>query len=156
MSWQRWSLAIPFVLIGVACVIAGGFVAAGTALAPTEHGAWSSAYLVLVGGVAQVGLGLGQAWLAPRLPTRASAVAELALWNAGDAAVLAGTLTGLAPVVDVGGVALVAALALFIRGVGGATSSSPTRLRWTLYGFRALVLILLVSVPVGLVLADVR
>lgn len=50
----RANTALPFLAIGTACVIAGGFVAAVTAHAPAEHASWAAAYLVLVAGVAQM------------------------------------------------------------------------------------------------------
>jgi hypothetical protein len=88
---------LPFGIVGVICVVAGGLVAAVTAPAATEHGGRAAAYLVLVAGVAQVGLGFGQALLAPG-PLSARLVAiEVAVWNLGNAAVLAGTLLGATP-----------------------------------------------------------
>lgn len=152
MESARVRAALWFAVPAVACVVAGGLVSAATALAPSEPGAWAAAYLVLVGGVAQLGLGGGQAMLAPALPSRGVLLAEVLAWNVGDAAVLAGQLLGVTPVVDLGGVLLVAALALFARGARGAT----VRARWPLHAFRAILLLLLVSVPVGLVLAQVR
>ena len=56
---RRRAAAAPFVAIGVLCVIAGGLTAGVTAPAASERSSWASAYLVLVAGVAQVGLGLG-------------------------------------------------------------------------------------------------
>ena len=106
-------------------------------------------YLVLVGGVAQVALGAGQALLAPRLPSRRLVAAEFAGWNAGNAAVLIGTLAGVAPLVDAGGALLVAALALLVHGTRGARGHRS----WPLHAFRLLAAVLLVSIPVGLLLA---
>lgn len=143
-----WPAASPFVTLGVACVVAGGLVAAAVAMAPSELGSWAAAYLVLVGGVAQVGLGAGQALLAPRPPGRRAVVAELVGWNAGNAAVLAGTLLGVTWLADVGGVLLVAALALALAGIRGAVR----RPSWPLHLYRALAALMLVSIPVGLVI----
>lgn len=56
--------ALPFAIVGTACVIAGGLVAAATAPAPSEHGSWAAAYLVLVAGMAQVALAMEQGMLA--------------------------------------------------------------------------------------------
>jgi hypothetical protein len=141
---DRWA---PSFLIGAACVVAGGIVAAITATAPSENGAWAAAYLVLVGGVAQIALGLGQAWLAARPPSREAVVAELAIFNLGNAAVIGGTLAGRTWLVDLGGALLVVALALYLwttrRARGG----------WVLPAYRLLVAFVLVSIPVGLVLA---
>ena len=55
-------------------------------------------------------------------------------------------------IVDIGGALLVAVLALFVYGVRGAASER----RRLLNGFRALVVVLLVSIPIGLTLARVR
>ena len=141
---------MPFAVLGVGCVVAGGLVAAVTAVAPSTHASWAAAYLVLVAGVAQVGLGLGQAVLAPRVPSRGQVGAQVVAWNVGNAAVLTGTLTGVLPLVDLGGALLVIGLALLVHAVRGGQ-----RRGWTLYGFRLLALLLLVSIPVGLVLARI-
>jgi hypothetical protein len=148
----RWPAAVPFAVIGSACVVAGGLVAAATAPAPSEHASWAAAYLVLVAGVAQVALGTGQALLAPRPPARRALAPELIGWNAGNAGVLAGTLLGIGWLADIGGALLAVALILAIGGVRGAAQlpAWPRRL------YRALAGLLLVSIPVGLVIATVR
>ncbi|HET6625116.1 MAG TPA: hypothetical protein VFG63_01895 [Nocardioidaceae bacterium] len=145
---------LPFLVIGVVCVVAGGLLSAATASAPSEHTAWATAYLVLVAGVAQVVLGLGH--LLVSSSTRGAAplgavLAELACWNLGNAAVLAGVLVGATVLVDVGGLLLVVALVLAVHGVRGARPSGAGRV--LLLAFRALVVVLLVSIPVGLLLA---
>lgn len=142
--------ALPFVAVGAACVVAGGLVAAVTAPAPTEHGSWAAAYLVLVGGVAQIALALGQSWLAPAAPSRRLLAGEYVAWSLGNAAVLIGTLAEVPAVVDIGGALLVAALAIFAIAVRGG------RRHWALLVYRALVVLMLVSIPVGLVLDRVR
>jgi hypothetical protein len=153
--WLDRSPAAPFAVLGSICVVAGGLVAAATAPAPSEHGSWAAAYLVLVAGVAQIALGAGQALLAPRTPTPRLVAAQFVTWNAGNAAVLAGTLAGIVPLVDAGGAGLVAALALLVHGVRGAGERGAGG-GWALRGFRLLVAVLLVSIPIGLVLAHVR
>lgn len=158
MSWltERWHELVTFILAGAICVVAGGLVAAVTAPAPTEHGTWAAAYLVLVGGVAQVGLGLGQAMFTTRISKLIVAV-QAAGWNLGSAAVLVGTLLGVTTLVDLGGALLVATLALLARGVRPAgVSPVAGAARWCLQGYRLLVLVLLLSIPIGLVLARVR
>jgi hypothetical protein len=137
-------------------VTAGGVLAAVTAPAPSEHTTWAAAYLVLVGGVAQAGLGLGQAMFATRGTSSRLIAAEVAGWNLGNAAVLAGTLLDLTVLVDFGGVLLVVTLGLLARGLRGGVSPADRAGRWLLRGYRLLVLILLISIPVGLVLARVR
>lgn len=186
MSTTFRAAVLPFAAFGVACVIAGGLVAAVTAPAPTEHASWSAAYLVLVAGVAQIGLGAGQALLAAGAPSGRLLAAEFAAFNAGNAAVIAGTVLRVPPVVDAGGVLLVVSLALLLHAVrgsgatgvapggpdvtaampsgpdvtaaapGGSVSAGMPGRRWLLLGYRLLVAMLLVSIPVGLVLAGLR
>lgn len=147
----RLVTAAPFAVIGGACVVAGGLVAAATASVPTEHGAWVAAYLVLVGGVAQLSLGAGQAYLAAHPPAPGLVAFEVVAWNAGSAAVIAGTLLGVVPLVDAGGAALLLALAALLLSVRGA----PARGGWWRYAYRLFAVVIAVSVPVGLVLARI-
>ncbi|MFW6204752.1 MAG: hypothetical protein ACOC96_07250 [Actinomycetota bacterium] len=149
VSGVRRAAAMPFVVLGAASVVGGGLVAAVTSPAGWERGSWVAAYLVLVTGVAQIAAGTGQAVLAPVAPSRRLVAAEFAAWNAGSAAVIAGTLLGVVSVVDLGGVLLAGALALFawtVRAGGRGTG------RWPLL-YWLLIVVILVSVPVGLVLA---
>ncbi len=141
---DRWA---PTFLIGVASIVAGGLVAAFVATDPSENGVWASAYLVLVVGVAQVALGLGQAWLATRAPSQHVVLTELALYNLGNAAVIGGTLLDRTWLVDVGGVLLIAALALYLGAIRRARGG------WVLLVYRLLIALVLISIPVGLVLA---
>jgi hypothetical protein len=137
--------------LGVASVVGGGLASAATALAPTEHTAWAVAYLVLVGGVAQVGLGVAQILFSRPGGSGVATLSELALWNVGNAAVLAGVLAATAVLVDLGGALLVVALALAVYGVRGARGTGGWRI--ALFTFRALVVVLLLSIPAGLLLA---
>lgn len=148
---SRAPLAVPFLAIGGVSVIAGGLTAAVTAHAPSENAAWAAAYLVLVAGVAQLAFGTGQAWLATQKPSSRLLAGELATWNLGNGAVIAGTLSGLTPVLDIGGALLVIALVLLLAAVRG-----PRRTGWPLALYRALIAIVAVSIPVGLVLAELR
>lgn len=148
----RWVPVLPFAASGAAFVVTGGLVAATTAPNPSELASWAAAYLVLVGGVVQVALGAGQALLALGAPSRRVIAIELIGWNAGSGAVLAGTLLGLSWLADVGGALLVPALVLVIRGVRGA-ARQPT---WPMHLYRAVVALVLVSIPVGLVIGEAR
>ena len=143
---------MPFVVVGVACVVAGGLVSAAVAMAPSQLGSWAVAYLVLVGGVAQVGFGAGQALLAVRAPGRRTVVAELAGWNAGNGAVLAGTLLRITWLADIGGVLLFTILVLALARIRGAVRHPA----WPLHLYRAVVSLVLVSIPVGLVIAVIH
>ena len=153
----RRSELAAFTGIGVLCVLAGGLLVAATARAPSEHASWAGAYLVLVGGLAQAGLGIGQATFTAPRPSLAVLAAQLVGWNLGNAVVLVGTLLGVMPLVDLGGLLLVATLALVAHRLR-SSKGSPGDLAHRLgrQGFRLLILILLVSIPVGLVLVRVR
>jgi hypothetical protein len=144
--------AIPFAILGSVSVIAGGLLSAATAPAPSYTASWAAAYIVLVAGVAQLVLGLGQAHLAPHQPSRRVVAAEAIAFNLAHVAVVFGTVAAAAWVVDVGAALIVVALALFIwsvRGTGG-------RNRWVLYGFRLMLVIVLVTTPIGLVIAHLK
>lgn len=141
--------AVPFVILGTLSLLVGGLLSAVSAAAPSYTAAWAVAYLVLVGGVVQLALGIGQARLAPTAPSAAVIAAQAVAFNAANAAVLAGTAIGMAWLVDAGAAVLVTALALFVWGVRGATAGN----RWLLYGFRLVVVIVLVSAPIGLIIA---
>lgn len=144
--------AAPFVTIGAACIVAGGLIAGATARHPTEHEAWAVAFLVLVCGVAQIALGLGQSLLATSGPTRNTIVTELVAFNAGCALVLVGTVVERVLLTDAGSALLALALVLLYRGVRGA----GVRAAWPVNLYRALIAIVLLSIPVGLVLAHLR
>ena len=135
LSWAAY-------LIGVAGI---------TAHAPTEHASWAAAYLVLVGGVATLGLAVGRGVLSPDRAPAGRLTGELAAWLTGNAAVVVGTLADTTWLVDAGGAVLVVALALVVLGVRGGRGP-----RWVRALFSALVVLLLVSIPVGLVLARLR
>lgn len=130
----------------------GGLVAAVTDPLQLAHGSWSAAYLVLINGVAQVALWRAQAALAPRAPSRTMLTTQLTAWNLGGAAVIGGTLVRMPLIVDAGGLLLVIALALVVYTVRGRTSA-PLLALWT---YRVLLIVVLVSIPIGLMLAHIR
>ncbi|KQX69775.1 hypothetical protein ASD06_01745 [Angustibacter sp. Root456] len=114
------------------------------------HGSWVAAYLVLVGGVGQTAMGVA-GLVTPGAERRASSGwAQVGTWNTGNALVITGTLVTLPLLVDVGGLACVVALAIALlrsRRLHGTLGT------WT---YRGVLAVLLVSVPVGLVLAHLR
>lgn len=147
---------LPFTLPGVLCIVAGGLLAAVTASAPTQPTTWATAYLVLVGGVAQAGLGAGQI-LSTRYTPRLVIAAQVVGWNLGNAAVLVGALSNRTGLVDIGGALLVVVLILLTRALVTAGTRPVTGLwRWLRYGYGLLIILLIVSIPVGLVLARWR
>ena len=149
---ERWRPARAFVVIGSIFIVAGGLVAAVSGPTNFERGPWLAAYLVLVGGVAQVVLGGGQAWLAERVPPHRSTRTEAWSWNIGVVAVVIGTLASLPVLTSLGGLASAVALWLFLAGVH--TVRPAPRMAALLY--RSVAAIVLVSIPVGLALAWMR
>lgn len=145
-----WRPAAPFMVIAALAVVGGGLVSAELAHAPTRHAMWLVAYLVLVVGVVQFGLGVGQSWLARALPSTALLVGECGLFNAGNVLVMAGTLAGHVTWVSVGALLLIAALALFFFGVRRAS------VRPLLHMYRVMLLLVGASALVGLLLATLR
>jgi hypothetical protein len=142
----------PFIVIGVASVVVGGLVAAVTRPLDLELGSWLAAFLVLVGGVAQIALGAGQGWLSGDRPPMRHIAGEVIAWNLGLAATITGSLVALPAVTSAGGVATAVALVLFLYG----TRASASEPRWAVVAYRAILIIVLVSTPIGLVLAWVR
>jgi hypothetical protein len=155
---------LPFVYAGAVCLIGGGLLAAATAYVTTQKTAWATAYLVLVGGVAQVALGAAVVWLRPDAQRRWGWIA-FAGWNLGNACVLAGQLAAVVVLTDLGSVLLVVALAVILVSTvrrspeRGAASYQPVaehravRHPVLLWAFRVLIVILLAGIVVGTALA---
>lgn len=152
---RRGAPSWALILLGYAGIVAGGLVAAVTGPLGLDRGSWVAAYLVLVGGVAQLALG----WVPGEVGRPAagrSAWAVVAGWNLGNALVILGTLTGRPIGVDAGSAALVMALVLAIRELLGAGDARPEPnperrlLRRTYLG---LLVLLALSIPVGIALA---
>lgn len=139
---------LPYLVLGSAAIIGGGVVAAVTRPLGFDEGSWLSAYLVLVGGVALIGLGVGQTLFAPRAPTRSTTSRQLGGWVLSSALVVAGTLASMPVVTAVGGVILLAVLVTFIASVRGSTATGAA-----VWLYRAILVVLVVSIPIGLVLA---
>ncbi|MDN5798366.1 MAG: hypothetical protein L0H79_21825, partial [Intrasporangium sp.] len=156
---EWWAPYLPALFVGALCIIAGGLVAAVTSPMSLSHGSWAAAYLVLVAGVAQIALAAGQGMLAGQARAgRRLLLVEFAGWNLGNAAVIAGTLWSATWLVNLGGAMLVVALgALLVATRGGPGRTEVARGRQVaLLAVRALVALLLISIPVGLWLAYVR
>ena len=140
-----------FRVIGAVWVIVGGLVSALTGPLGLEHGSWAAAFCVLVAGVSQFALGTIQAALASKPPSAPIVATELVAWNAGSALVILGTVATMPLIVDVGGLFLVVALAVLIITVRGR--AEPL---WALWAYRVLLIVILASIPIGLVLAHLR
>lgn len=152
-SGQRdWSGAGPFVAIGTICVVVGGLVAAVTGPTGFEDGSWMAAYLVLVGGTAQIALGVGQSIVGAGPPRARARRTELIGWNIGVIATIAGTLVAEPLLTTIGGLATAVALVAFLT----VRPERPQSVGWMNIGYRVLVGVVLVSIPVGVTLAWIR
>lgn len=147
---QQWLM-----IIGGVFVLLGGAVAAVTSPLGIEKGSWLAAYLVLVGGVPVYLVGQFIAhWSAGR-----GGWALLIGWNLGNAAVIVGSLLSLPLLVDVGGIVLLIPLVYLLcialqRKITVEDSSRAAVIaRWLLI---AALVIMIFSIPVGLLLAHLR
>ena len=138
----------PFTLLGVAAIVAGGILAARISAQPWPTVVWLVAYLVLVVGVAQYALGLGQARLAARAPSLLFIALEWFVFNLGNAGVIAGTLAGHFHWVVAGSILVIIAMLAFAWGALG----NRHHLLWRV-GYYALVALIFASALVGLVLS---
>lgn len=177
LSQDRPGLAMA--ALGTAAVIAGGLVAAVTGPLALSRGSWAAAYLVLVCGVGQVAMAAARLLARTDLAAGArigadhggspgslgSTIAEepavsdraprlgwqqLATWNLANALVIAGTLASSPWVVDVGGLGCVAALVMAARHARALRAGLGTG------AYRAVLALMAVSIPVGLLLSHLR
>lgn len=149
MIGMQWA-SVTLLWLGSALVVIGGLVAAVTGPLNLARGSWLAAYLVLVCGVAQSVMGLAREYLGGRRLAPRWAWTQLLCWNAGNAAVIAGTLSRVPVLVDLGGAVLLVAL-----GIALQASRRPSH-RVLGWAFRGVMVVLVVSIPIGLVLASVR
>lgn len=133
--------------MGALAVILGGLVAAATGPMDWARGSWAAAYLVLVVGVAQYVMGRLRA--VDTGEDRAGWV-QLAGWNLGSVLVIGGTLITMPLLVDLGSVLLVVALVLALRARAGGVPPAA------LLAYRAMLIVLAVSIPIGIVLSHLR
>jgi hypothetical protein len=140
---------VAFAGLAGALIVAGGLVAAVNSATPFAHGSWLAAYLVLVGGVAQLALGAAPVVLPAPVSSTWLRRAQLALWNAGIAIVAAGVFADALAIVVAGSVLVLAALAAFAYGGGPVRPQAATRVML----YRLVILVLAVSVAIGSVLA---
>lgn len=136
--------------LGCVAVVLGGLVAAVTGPLDWAKGSWAAAYLVLVVGVAQYVMGRMRP--AGRRPDRGG-WGQLAGWNLGSLLVIGGTLAATPLLVALGSVLLVVALVLALWADLRVPGRAPA---WWTWAYRALLLVLLVSIPVGIVLSHLR
>jgi len=146
------------ILLGYGCIIAGGLVAAVTGPLDLAEGSWLAAYLVLVGGIAQLALGWVPGVLGCSDAGDPGGWIPVVAWNAGNALVVVGTLLGLPLGVDAGSVLLIVALLLALMQLRGRSepraAGGPVRLLG--WAYLAVLIVLVVSIPVGIALAHLR
>ncbi|GFG68772.1 hypothetical protein [Mycolicibacter senuensis] len=146
--WDERAGFKPFAVAGTAAVVGGGALAAAIAApAPTRHGVWAVAYLVLVLGVGQLVLGAGRAVLAAEALTPGAAVVTAAAFNVSGAAIVLGVVTDHIVVFDLGSALLLAVLAWLLYGV-----RRPARRGWRLFAYRLFIAALIVSIPIGMLI----
>lgn len=136
--------------VGYGSIFLGGLVAAVTAPLELEKGSWLAAYLVLIAGLAQVFLAHQSNILGAPAPAVRPLWLQLLLWFGGNVLVILGSLLAAPIIVDVGGLALVIALVLALR----FTLAAPPA--WRVWALRLFYVAVIVSVPIGLVLAHMR
>ena len=137
------SLALP--------ALAGGAIAAAVQLSnPFDHGVWLVAYLLLVGSVAPLLLGLGSAAVLEHAPDARRAGAEAALWAAGTILVPLGVLGASRLAVLAGSVGLMLSLSSMVVALRDDAGGER---RVLLAAYVGLLLFMACSVCVGLALA---
>lgn len=141
----------------LASLAAAAFALAIRVLEPFDHGTWLVAYLFLVGFLAQLLLGRGQAALLSAAglpaPRRGVRLAQALLWNFGVIAVPAGVLGDTRLAVVAGSVSLLVALALLwetARPMLPGSDVRPTRSGWA---YALLLLTMTASTLIGTALA---
>jgi hypothetical protein len=142
-----------FLSLSILAITAGGLLSAFTARRTTRATAWASAYLVLVVGVIQ--LGLLSTWQDLGEPRAGLVLGALCVYNLANIGVMTGTLLDIRQtyrrfLVNSGGVWIAVAMVLLAVAVSG----SPASL--SLAAFIALLAIIFISMPTGLVLSSRR
>ncbi|MGB3413517.1 MAG: hypothetical protein WBA28_02245 [Microbacteriaceae bacterium] len=136
--------------IGVAFIVLGGMVAAFAGPLQFEKGSWLAAYLVLILGVAQCILSRQSEFLGLTPPATNPTILRIAAWNLGNALVITGALSSQPIISDIGGVLLIIALVLALLDTRGSNHKIQAGI------LRAIYLILIVSIPIGLTLTHLR
>ncbi|WP_409434714.1 hypothetical protein [Mycobacterium sp. SMC-14] len=144
--WEQWVAFKPFAVAGATAIVLGGAIAAAIAApAPTRHGVWAVAYLVLVLGAGQLAIGACQALLPAISPSPREATLSAAAFNLSGAAIVLGVVTDHVAVFYAGSALLFAVLVWLLYRV-----RRSTRRGWALLAYRFLLAALVVSIPIGM------
>ena len=143
-----------FIVLGVLAIIVGGLLSAYSAKKPSRLASWASAYLVLIVGLAQVGIGVLVQSMT-KDPSLFLVMLAFVAYNLGNAGVLVGTIykdrrKHYRKFVDLGGGLLVVSMVALIF----VTNQAP--MSWQLVFFYSIIVIILMSMPVGLTLSRRR
>ena len=142
----------PFLAVGVGAVVTGGLDAAASRPAGWERGSWTAAFLVLVVGVGQVGLAIGQSASGRRVVSTRTIVIELGSVNVGASLVIAGTLSSSPVIATIGSVLFALALVVFAHQSRGRRGERG----WLQRVYLTLLAVLVVSTPIGIALSWLR
>ncbi len=144
--WEHWTAFKPFAVAGATAIVVGGAIAAAIAApAPTRHGVWAVAYLVLVLGAGQLAIGADQALLPTTAPSPREATLSAAAFNLSGAAIVLGVVTDHVAVFYAGSALLFAVLVWLLYRV-----RRSTRRGWALLAYRFFLAALVVSIPIGM------
>lgn len=142
----------PYAGVGVAGIIAGGLCAAVTGPLDWHRGSWVAAFLVLVVGVGQLCLALGEHSLLDRRRFAQRSHLQLALFNGGSLGVVVGTLLAEPVIVSLASLVVMTSLirfALASREVNSSWSAAKAI-------YVGMLALLIVSTPVGIALSWLR
>lgn len=142
------SSALPFVLAALLGLLAAGLLAAVTAFSPSYLASWAVAYLVLVVGVVQLILGVARVLLPMSPPAPSRVLLEAVGFNLGNLGVLFGQVASIWALTLAGALLQIITLNVMLLAVRGKTLS-----KGLLLSYRILIVVLLVSNPVGLLIA---
>lgn len=121
-----------------------------------DDGRWIAIHLFLLGGVSLLILGAAQffstAFLATDPPTSSMVHAQLLVWIFGVLCVVASVPTGITPLADVGGLAVLCGLALFAIALRQLERRSLQTARWAIRWYYACAVFLSVGLILGVAL----
>ncbi|WP_308491521.1 hypothetical protein [Microbacterium terrisoli] len=148
LSRSAWThpTALPFAIMGTIAVVGGSLLSAALAPNPSYHGNWAVAYIVLVAGVGQIVLGVGQAAVTAGRVRPAVVAVQALMLNLGAVA------TVIATVDDIAALLYLAAVMQIVALVGFLWVTRHVARGLTLMALRIVAVLLLISVPTGVVL----